>query len=371
MLCNQTAVRWEHIDRGVGECAPHEMAIGPHRAVLADPSVIDTYALIRRLARSSMPILIHGETGSGKELAAAAVHEFSTRVGRPFISINCAAIPEALAESELFGHERGAFSGALFAKPGQLELAHGGTVFLDELGELPLAIQAKLLRAIETHEVHRLGDVKPRPIDIRIVAATHRDLACEIAAGTFRQDLFFRIGAARVSIPALRDCPRGLALLPARLLADACMRLGRAPLTLSVAATELVLRHRWPGNVRELKHAMDYAAAAAPDSAAEIDVSSLPPSVGERARCEWPEPDQHCSIAISDPAVSRCRGTRDFAPFRPIEDEVRELERTRMIEALEAADGIQSKAAELIGMPLRTFVTKIKRYAITSARKVS
>jgi two-component system response regulator AtoC len=338
--------------------AVHRIALGDAEVVLADPAMVGIYDLIRRLARSTLPILIQGETGVGKELAAAAVHTFSARAHGPFVSINCATIPEHLAESELFGHERGAFTGAVSAKQGQLEVGNGGTVFLDEIGELPLAVQAKLLRVLETGELTRVGDVKPRMTDIRIVAATNRDLAAEVEADRFRRDLFFRLGAAQVVVPPLRDRPRDLAILAHRLFAAACERLHRRTLTLTVAAMQALFLHPWPGNVRELKNAMDYAAAAAPETSLEVDVWHLPATVKAAAARAGGEP------AATDPAGTAGDGTR---AFRPIDDEVRELERTRMIEALAATAGVQNKAAELIEMPLRTFVTKLKRYAITAA----
>jgi transcriptional regulator with GAF, ATPase, and Fis domain len=358
--------------------AVHELTLGDHHLVLADPAMIQIYDLIKRLARSALPILIQGETGVGKELAAAAVHAFSSRANGPFVSINCAAIPEHLAESELFGHERGAFTGAVAAKPGQLELASGGSVFLDEIGELSPAVQAKLLRVLEVQELQRVGDVKPRSVNIRVIAATHRDLAAEVEARRFRRDLYFRLCAAQVVVPPLRDRPRDLAFLAERLFAQACARLQRRPLAMTVAATQTLFRHRWPGNVRELKNAMDYAAAAAPDTAAALDVWHLPPTlIAAEGPAEattlaqvsaTPEPDPGGPpTSTSDPpqarrpAMSRKSGDR---VFRPIEDELHELERTRMIEALAASGGVQTRAAELIQMPLRTFVTKRRRYAI-------
>jgi DNA-binding NtrC family response regulator len=343
--------------------AVHRIALGDAEVVLADPAMVGIYDLIRRLARSTLPILIQGETGVGKELAAAAVHTFSTRAAGPFVSINCAAIPEHLAESELFGHERGAFTGAVTAKQGQLEVGSGGTVFLDEIGELPLAVQAKLLRVLETGELTRVGDVKPRMTDIRIVAATNRDLAAEVLADRFRRDLFFRLGAAQVVVPPLRDRPRDLAMLAHRLFGEACARLHRRPLTLSVAAMQALFLHSWPGNVRELKNAMDYAAAAAPDTSLEVDVWHLPATVKAAVGRAGGDPVA-AEPAAADPAGDGAGGT---PTFRPIDDEIRELERTRMIEALAATGGVQNKAAELIEMPLRTFVTKLKRYAITAA----
>jgi len=340
------------------------LRLGNREVTLADPAMIQIYDLIKRLARSTLPILIQGDTGVGKEFAAAAVHAFSARADQPFVSINCAAIPEHLAESELFGHERGAFTGAVSAKAGQLEIASGGTVFLDEVGELSLAVQAKLLRVLETHELQRVGEMRPRTADIRIVAATNRDLAAEVEADRFRRDLFFRLGAAQVVIPPLRDRPRDLALLAQRMFVDACARLGRRPISLTVAATQALFLHAWPGNVRELKNAMEYAASAAPDNALEVDTWHLPASVTASPRGS--SPPVATPATELPPAPQRTRpaiGTQ--RTFRPIDDDVRELERTRIIEALIATGGVQNKAAELIAMPLRTFVTKLKRYAIT------
>jgi len=345
--------------------AVHVIELDGHEVVVADPAMVGIYELIKRLARSALPILILGETGVGKELAAAAVHRFSPRADGPFVSINCASIPEQLAESELFGYERGAFTGALAAKPGQLELAHRGTVFLDEVGELPLAVQAKLLRVLETQELQRIGDVKPRAVDLRIVAATNRNLTAEVTAGRFRQDLFFRLAAAQVVIPPLRDRPRDLAILVQTLFAAACARLGRRPLSLTIAAIQALFLHRWPGNVRELKNTLDYAAAAAPESSVEVDLWHLPPAF---TCAERPAPPGgRVADAPGEPARTpppAATTARDGRMFRPIEDELRELERDRMVAALAATGGVQNKAAELIAMPLRTFVTKLRRYAI-------
>ncbi|MBP6631175.1 MAG: sigma 54-interacting transcriptional regulator [Kofleriaceae bacterium] len=346
------------------------LVIGSREIALVEPAMVQLYDLARRLARSGMPILIRGETGVGKELAAAAVHAFSERSGR-LVSINCAAIPESLAESELFGHERGAFSGAVAAKPGQLELASGGTVFLDEVGDLPLAVQAKLLRVVENQELTRVGDLHPRATDLRIVAATNRDLEADIAAGRFRQDLFFRLAAGQLLLPPLRERPRDLGHLAGQLLADACNQLRRRRLTLSVAALQALLLHHWPGNVRELKHAMAYAAAGAPESSHEVDVWHLPANVTATARLSSEGTSPMVAMNTLGPAGSGAPAGAAISSrvdgFRPIADEVRELERARIVEALIASGGVQNQAAGLIEMPLRTFVTKLKRYGIQPA----
>ncbi len=340
--------------------AVSEIVAGAHRIAIADPAMASLYELARRLARSTLPVLVLGETGSGKELAAAAVHAFSARSEGPFVSVNCAAIAESLAESELFGHARGAFSGAVTSKVGHLEAAHGGTLFLDELGELPLSLQAKLLRALESGEVTRVGEVQARRVDLRVVAATNRDLEAEVEAGRFRSDLFFRLGAARLTLPPLRDRPRDLACLSTRMLEEQCRAQGRAPLTWSVAAAQALFSYSWPGNVRELRNAVQYAANSAPDDATEVETWHLPASMTRGAAAS--------AVAASAPAASSEPASLESSTtFRPIADEVRELERRRMVEALRATGGVQNRAAELIEMPLRTFATKLKRYRIAAS----
>jgi two-component system response regulator AtoC len=328
-----------------------EIAVGDRTIVVADPAMARLFDLLRRLAASDLPILILGETGAGKEGAALAVHHASPRARGPFVTLNCAAIAESLVESELFGHERGAFTGAHAAKAGRLEAAHGGTLFLDEVGELPAAVQAKLLRALEDKRISRLGDVREREIDLRIVAATNRSLEAEVKAGRFRQDLFFRLGAATVVLPPLRDRPREIPMLARRFLADACARLGKEPPALSVGAMQKLTAHAWPGNVRELRNTMEYLAATVSDSIIET----------------WHLPDRIAGVEVDDAAADPHAPAATGAPssFRPLADEVRELEQLRMRQALDAAGGVQVRAAALIGMPLRTFAMKLKQHGIS------
>ncbi len=342
------------------------LTAGAHRIVIGDSAMANLYELAKRIARSSIPVLVRGETGVGKELAAAMVHAASPRANKPFISVNCAAIPDTLAESELFGHTKGAFSGALANKVGYIEASDGGTLFLDEIGELSLPLQAKLLRVLETSEVARVGEVTPRKIDLRVVAATNRDLQREIEEGKFRSDLYFRLGAARLEIPPLSERPGDLALLTYAFLRDACTKLNRPPLELSTAAAIALYRHTWPGNIRELRHVVEYGAAAVPDHASVIELWHLPEALAAAARRER---DHDHQISPSKPAPSHAPPTPPIptGAFRPIADEVRELERSRMIAALRATEGVQNRAAELIEMPLRTFVTKLKRYGIAPA----
>ena len=327
--------------------------LGTRRVLVADPAMMKLFALLERIAAADLPVLITGETGVGKENAAYAVHHWSKRKG-DFFPVNCAAIgPESLVDSELFGHEKGAFTGATAAKAGLFESAAGGTVFLDEVGELPLAIQAKLLRALENKKITRLGDSRERAIDVRLVAATNRSLEQEVAAGRFRQDLFFRLSGAPVYLPPLRDRRCEIPLLARAFLSDACTRSGRVAMTISPPAMQVLLTHNWPGNVRELRNAMEWVMAAAPDET--VEPTDLPEKLGGAASGSAPEP---AVVPVADlPADAR-------ASFRPIAEELRELERRRMAEALAAAGGVKTRAAQLIDMPIRTFTLKLKQYKL-------
>ncbi len=334
---------------------PVLIELGEQRSLICDPAMVRVYELIRRLSRSMLPVLISGETGTGKENAAQAVHLFSPRKSGPLLTINCAAVPENLFESELFGHARGAFSGAIADKLGRMEAASGGTVFLDEIGELPLAAQAKLLRALESGIICPVGSLRERKIDCRVVAATNRDLEDEVRAGRFRQDLYFRLAAAMVVLPPLRERPSEIAPLAEHFLHVACGKLGREPLRLAEPTLSALLLHPFPGNVRELRNLMDYCAATV--AGPEIHPEHLPPRFLHAAAAP-PAPSSNTSSPAESAVSSPSPG------FRRIADEVQELEARRMREALEQSRGNQRQAAELIGMPLRTFVTKLKQYGL-------
>ncbi|WP_199732653.1 MULTISPECIES: sigma 54-interacting transcriptional regulator [Corallococcus] len=324
--------------------------------LVADPAMSQLYALLRRLAASELPVLVCGETGVGKENAAFAVHHWSRRGTGPFIAVNCAALPEGLVESELFGNEKGAFTGATTSRAGLLESAQGGTVFLDEVGELPASAQAKLLRALEVRRITRVGDTRERPIDLRVVAATHRDLEAEVAAGRFREDLYFRLGAATVLLPPLRERPREVPLLARDFLARACLALGRPELVLAADTLHALSRHAWPGNVRELRNLMDYVAAAVAGDV--VEPHHLPPRMMGRKGAA------PVAGAESAPEAGRAVAAPEAGARLPLAQELRELERRRMMEALDAADGVQTKAAALIGMPIRTFSFKLKQLGV-------
>jgi two-component system, NtrC family, response regulator AtoC len=297
-----------------------------------DPTRAGATPLVRGFATSDVNILIVGESGVGKEVLAATVHELSARTGR-FIQINCAALSESLLESELFGYERGAFTGATAQKRGLIEAAAGGSLLLDEIGELPLATQAKLLRVIEQREVLRLGSTQPMPVDVRFIAATNRDLVAAVAAGTFRADLFYRLDGVTLCIPPLRERPG--AIVP---LALGFLEAVRPGARLDTEVVGALTAHTWPGNVRELKAAITRAAILA--GAGEIAVG-------------------HLKLAARDPRSS----VPALAPTdHPADADA--AERARIVDALADCAGNQSRAAKQLGISRTTLITKLRIYKI-------
>jgi two-component system, NtrC family, response regulator AtoC len=258
---------------------------------VGDPTLGGVPEIAVRIAQSAATVLIVGETGTGKDVLARTLHQLSGRQGQ-LVAVNCAALSETLLESELFGHERGAFTGATAAKPGLFEVAHGGTVFLDEIGELPVALQAKLLRVIEAREVYRLGSTAPTKLDVRFVSATHRDLAAEVDAGRFRQDFWFRINGISLMVPPLRERRAAIPGLAVHFLCEAARAQGRPPPRLSSAALAVLTRHDWPGNVRELRTVMERAVvigAADELGAADILLDRVAAAPRAEPRDEMPD----------------------------------------------------------------------------------
>ncbi|NUP06017.1 MAG: sigma 54-interacting transcriptional regulator [Polyangiaceae bacterium] len=308
--------------------------------------------LISLVAPSEMSVLLLGETGAGKGFFARQIHDRSRRASGPFLHLNCAALPENLLESELFGYERGAFSGAAQAKPGLLESAERGTVFLDEVGDLPASVQAKLLVAIERREVLRLGALKAKPIDVRFISATNRATDAQGIAG-LRPDLYFRLAGLPINLPPLRERVAEIPALASAFLREASKRIGREPPTLSPAASQALAAHPWPGNVRELAAVIDRALLFCGDTLLEEDLHLGPPR---------PAPE---------PPSSREGRLRTEAPRerRPLAAEVEEIERQRIIEALEACGGNQSRAAEMLGISRRTLITRMIEFGLPRPRK--
>ena len=326
-------------------------ALAGSGVVVRDPAMRAVYDQAARAARASISVLLLGETGVGKEVLARAIHAFSPRAAGPFMGINCAALAESLLESELFGHEKGAFTGAVAQRAGLFEAANGGTVFLDEVGEMPLATQSKLLRVLEERVVVRLGSTRPRPIDVRFVSATNRDVERESGDGRFRSDLYFRLAGIALTIPPLRERPAELEVLARGFVASACRELDRAaPLTISSRALELLRRHAWPGNVRELRNVIGRAAVLCAGN--EILPEHLPPAF------ERPPTPPRPEAPVAAPG-----GGAD------LQGEIRSLERARIIEALDSCAGNQSKAAERLGISRRTLVSRIAEFGLPRPRK--
>ncbi|MCA1816061.1 MAG: sigma-54 dependent transcriptional regulator [Acidobacteria bacterium] len=304
----------------------------------------------QRVAATDATVLLLGESGTGKELFARAVHHLSPRRDEPFVAINCAAIPETLIESELFGHERGAFTGATERRAGKFELASGGTVFLDEIGELPLAVQGKLLRVIEEKTVDRIGGRAPVPVDVRIVAATNRDLKTAAEAGEFRRDLYFRLAVFPVEIPSLRERGDDVVLLARHFAAQLGKELRGREASLTDDAISALRAHPWQGNVRELENAIERACILADSTT--LDARDLGLGAHGRARAEDSPPEISSDLDLS--------GTLAEAADRA----VRSVERRKIADALRGAGGNKTRAAESLGVSYKTLLTKIKDYGL-------
>ena len=318
-----------------------------------DPAMQELIALADRIAAGEISVLILGETGVGKEVLAEEIHRRSARASGPFLRLNCAALSEPLLESELFGHERGAFTHAVAAKPGLLETADGGTVFLDEIGELPLNLQVKLLRVIEEKRVLRVGAIKPRRLDVRFVAATNRDLESLVEHGLFRADLYYRLAAATLKIPPLRERPADIEPLARQFLDAASCHLGRIP-SLTDDAVELLRRHPWPGNIRELRNVVERAVLLCGDgpiAPTHLPVGRMRDQATRSVRTQGP------------PSASRA------APV----DTTRESddERSHVLAVLAASGGNQSRTARELGISRGALIRRLERWGVARPRKSS
>ena len=339
------------------------VTLGAKRILLGDRGSANAFARLRRLAPCNMPVLILGETGAGKEAAAQALHEWADRSQGKFVAFNCASIPESLAEPELFGTVRGAATGSV-DRPGLLEYAHGGTVFLDEVGELSLGMQAKLLRVLETKKIRRVGALQEKAIEVRIVAATNRNLDQEVAAGRFRADLLFRFGAARIVLPALRNRKYEIPLLAQAFLHQATPP-GKQPAHLCDESLEVLMGYQWPGNVRELRNLIEYIAVIDPGEVIGPMYLREQMETMRNTTHSQQEPIARESSSQDTQEVEVAPGRRTPpSQFRPIAEEIRALERRLMVEALRASWGVKLHAAALLSMASTTFKSRLREYDI-------
>jgi PAS domain S-box-containing protein len=311
---------------------------GYHGILGRSPSMQQLFEMVESVAQSDAPVMIYGQSGTGKEMVARAIHRASPRAQRPFIKVNCAALNENLLESELFGHVKGAYTGASHTRVGRFEAASGGSLFLDEIGDIPPATQIKLLRVLEEKEIERVGDHTPIRVDVRIISATHKNLEELIARGAFREDLFFRINVFPIGIPPLKERADDLPIIIAHFIDQHNSRSGKAVAGLTPDAAALLAAYPWPGNVRELRNAIDYALVLCREG--EIGITHLPQKITAADACRLP-----CAAAPAG-------------------------ERAELLQALELAGGNQSAAARRLGVSRVTIWKRMKKHGIQPLRAV-
>lgn len=314
-----------------------------------DPLMAKVVKLADQIAPSDASVLITGESGTGKEVMAKYLHAHSKRAGHPFISINCAAIPEALLESELFGHEKGAFTGAVARRIGKFEEATGGTLLLDEISEMDLRLQAKLLRAIQERLIDRVGGSKPVPVDIRILATSNRDLTEAVRDGHFREDLLFRLNVVNLRLPALRERPGDIVVLSEFFVKKYVKANGLPPRTLSEATTEHLVRAQWPGNVRELENTLHRAVLLSSSDVIEPDAILMPDGSG-------------LDDAPSDLVAAQAAQTADSVARAMVGRTVADVERELILDTLGHCLGNRTHAANILGISIRTLRNKLNQY---------
>lgn len=307
-------------------------------AIIEDPQTSELFSLALRVAGTPATVLVSGESGTGKEVVARFIHRHSPRAEHPFVAINCAAIPDNLLEATMFGYEKGAFTGAAQSQPGKFEQAQGGTLLLDEISEMPLALQAKLLRVLQEREVERVGGHKAIPLDVRVIATTNRDMASEVAKGSFREDLYYRLNVFPLRIPALRERRQDILPLARRFLADMANGMGRGTLHLDRVAEQLLLNYSWPGNVREMENVIQRAVILAPAEVVKPEHLHLP-AVASQESLEGDD--------IADDAAGH---------------DLKSLEKAHIMSILASVNGSRKLAAQKLGMSERTLRHKLQQY---------
>ncbi|CCO23869.1 sigma-54 interaction domain-containing protein [Maridesulfovibrio hydrothermalis] len=320
-------------------------------------ALTQVFTVLAKVAPTDSTVLVTGESGTGKELLVRALHHNSNRKDKPFVPVNCGAIPKDLLESELFGHEKGAFTHAVRSRPGRFELADGGTIFLDEIGEMELSLQVKILRVLQEKEIERVGGTSIKKVDVRIVAATNRDLEAEVAAGRFREDLFYRLNVIPMHLPALRDRGGDVLMLAKHFLNRFCENKDVEALKISSEAADMMVSYTWPGNVRELENFMERMCILCDED--EIVPDDLPEKiwkdVGKEPKkkvAELMQPVGFSWPTLEDMSEQGADGLKDF--LEKIEDRI-------LVEALQKAGGVKNKAAEMLGVKRTTLIEKIKK----------
>jgi DNA-binding NtrC family response regulator len=322
---------------------------GAPQIVGVDRRLQEVSVALQRAAATDATVLLEGESGTGKELFARALHALSPRANGPFVAINCAAIPETLLETELFGHEKGAFTGASARKPGKFELAHRGTLFLDEIGDLPLVLQGKILRALEEKCFERVGGTMPLKVDVRVVAATNRNLRAAVAARQYREDLYFRLAVFPITIPPLRERPDDIPMLARHFIERFCRDLNKKPLALAPGAIEELRSYSWPGNVRELQNCIERSVILTEGET--IHARHLNLSFGQAP----PQRDPAGPWSQLDTSGTLAEASRRV---------LGQLERLKVEQALKEAAGARARAAELLQVSYKTFMAKLKEYGL-------
>ncbi|WP_018124571.1 sigma-54 interaction domain-containing protein [Desulfovibrio oxyclinae] len=333
------------------------MALKLDGIIGGSPALAEVFKVLEKVAPTESTVLVSGESGTGKELLVRALHRNSDRRDKPFVPINCGAIPKELLESELFGHEKGAFTHAVRSRPGRFELADGGTIFLDEIGEMDLSLQVKILRALQEKEIERVGGTQVKSVDVRVVAATNRDLEEEVAAGRFREDLFYRLNVIPMHLPPLRERGADILELARHFLGGFCRDKGRKRLKLTQDAREMFLTYTWPGNVRELENFMERLSILCDGE--EVLPEDLPDKmwqdIGEKPRRKEEEvmvrPAGFAWPTLSD-MNDKAGDLKAF--LESVEDRL-------LLEALDEAEGVKNRAAELLGIKRTTLIEKLKK----------
>jgi len=345
------------------------MALNIDGIIGTSPALREVYRILEKVAPTDSTVLVTGESGTGKELLVRALHRNSRRHEKPFVPINCGAIPKELLESELFGHEKGAFTHAIRSRPGRFELADGGTLFLDEIGEMDLSLQVKILRALQEKEIERVGGTSTKRVDVRLVAATNRDLEADVAAGRFREDLFYRLNVIPVHLPPLRERGDDIMTLAEHFLVNFCREKDRKTLGVAPQARALLMAYAWPGNVRELENFMERLSILCEGS--QVTPDDLPEKIRRNVALpvEQPAGEETAAPAVpAGPPVFQWPVLQDLRDkSMGLKEFLDEVEERLLQEALKEASGVKNQAAELLGIKRTTLIEKLKKRNLLDA----